>query len=56
MIFKVLKFHLLDLFNFSVELNPYTVNVFVMAGYSFQFFIDARLDLIDDILFIIRIM
>jgi hypothetical protein len=55
-IFKVLKLHLLHLFNFSVELNPNTLNVFVMAGYSFQFFINARLDLIDDMLLIIRIM
>lgn len=56
MIFKILEFHLLYLFNFSIELNTKSIDIFVVASYFFQFFIDARFNLIDDMLLIIRIM
>jgi hypothetical protein len=55
-IFKVLKLHLLYLFNFSVELNTHTLDIFVMTCYPFQFFVDARLNLIDNLLLIIGIV
>jgi hypothetical protein len=55
-IFEVLELHLLHLINFSVELNTNTLYIFVMTRYPFHFFINTRLNLINNLLLIIIIM
>ena len=56
MIFQILKLHLLHLVYFDIELESNAVYIFIMAGDLFQFFIDARLDLIQYLLLIIRVL